>query len=648
MTNSTDKSIKKKPEKKPEKEPIKKKKSKKKGPIRLEAVIPVVLISALSIAYFYLFFDSHLRSGIELAATYGYGAEVNVGKIESRFLDGSLSVKGIQVTDKDSPERNLFQIGEIRFQFSWDALLRAKFVVDEASVVNIQALSPRKRPGRILPKEESAGESQIVNEVEEKALAELKESYNQNILGDVANLLDGTDPSSQISKMTADLKSEKKIQEIEKELKAKEAQWKARFAKLPQKPEVDALIARAKAIKLEGNALEVIKGIAEVDAVLKEADRIYKSYDGAQKDLKKDYSKVESDVGGIDKMIQNDINDLQKRLKIPSLNVADFSKGLFGRIFLDKLGAYSKYINMAKEYMPPPKKEEEEPSVQAHARETGRDIRFPITTGYPLFWLKKAIISSEPTDSKYSGRIKGVLKNATTDPIFLGKPFTAEIEGDFPHQQIQGLNLKLTMDHTKIPAKESFQMTIASFQVGEMVLSDSKDVRFAFSRATGESRVAGTLIENVVNLRMNNRYQQIQYDVKAKSPLLDSVLKGVAKDISAVTLNARATGAVTNPNIGINSNLGEALSRGFKKQLDAKVKEARQKLKTYVDDRIKAERAKLDQQLSQAKNRLNAEIGKHKKEIDNAKAEIEGRKKGAKSGPQKQLEDLKKKLKLPW
>lgn len=643
MTNSTDNQQEEKTDK------SEKKKNKKKGPIRFEAVVPVVVIGLLLFGYFYLFFDSNLRSAIELGATYGHGAEVNVGDLNSSFLDGKMVIRDIQVTDKGAPERNLFQIGEIRFNLSWDALLRAKIVIEEASVLNIQALSPRKRPGRIIPKEETATENKMVQEVEEKALDELKESYNKNILGDVANVLGGEDPSKQIDKMTADLKSEKRIKEIEAELKKKEKEWKERFAKLPQKKEVDALIARAKAIKLEGNPLQVAQGLKEVDSVLKEADRIQKTYSKAHNDLNGDYKKIEGDVGNIDKIIEKDIADLQKRLKIPSLNVADFSKGLFGRLFLDKLGSYAKYANMAKEYMPPPKDERTpEEKIQVHVREKGRDIPFKVTTGYPLFWLKKAKISSQPTDSQYSGKIEGLLQNATSDPKFLGKPFTAHITGDFPHQKVMGLNMLVTLDHTKIPAKETLQMKIASFPVSRMALSESSDVTYAFDEAQGSSVISGTLIENKINMKMNNKYSNIKYDIKASSKDLKDVLLAVAKDIPVVTLNATAKGPWGSPNIGINSNLGNALSRGFKKQLDAKIQEARRKLKAFVDNKIKGERAKLDKQVAGVKKQFDAEVGKHKKEIDRAKSQINAEKKKAKSGTQKKLDDLKKKIKLPW
>ncbi len=52
---------------------------KKKGPIRFEAIIPVLVLSLLTFAYFSYYFDRHLKSLIEYVGTQGNGAEVNVG-----------------------------------------------------------------------------------------------------------------------------------------------------------------------------------------------------------------------------------------------------------------------------------------------------------------------------------------------------------------------------------------------------------------------------------------------------------------------------------------------------------------------------------------------------------------------------------------
>ena len=105
---------------------------KSKGPIRFEAIVPIAIVCAATYFYFALLFDLHLRKGIEWTASYVHGAEVNVAKLHTSFLRGTFRMTGLQVTDKEEPTRNLIVIGDIRFGFLWDALLRAKFVVEDA------------------------------------------------------------------------------------------------------------------------------------------------------------------------------------------------------------------------------------------------------------------------------------------------------------------------------------------------------------------------------------------------------------------------------------------------------------------------------------------------------------------------------------
>ena len=127
------------------------KKEKKKGPIRYEAIIPVIVLSLITFLYFSFYFDHHMKKMIEYIGTQGNGAEVNVDSVRTSFLRGSFDLDRLQVTDPERPTHNSIEIGNMHFQYLWDALLRMKFVVDDASINNIQLAKPRTSPGRVLP-----------------------------------------------------------------------------------------------------------------------------------------------------------------------------------------------------------------------------------------------------------------------------------------------------------------------------------------------------------------------------------------------------------------------------------------------------------------------------------------------------------------
>ena len=177
MTNSTDK---------------KEKKVKKKGPIRFEAIIPISIILVLTGLYFHFFFDSHLKAGLEWTGTQIHGAEVNIKSIKTSFFRAHFRLDGLQVTDKEQPEQNLVELESIRFGMLWDALLRAKVVINEAALENIQIYTKRDSPGEVLPKPtEEEAKNSIVAKSQKAILDQAKADYDQNILGDVANLLGG-------------------------------------------------------------------------------------------------------------------------------------------------------------------------------------------------------------------------------------------------------------------------------------------------------------------------------------------------------------------------------------------------------------------------------------------------------------------------
>lgn len=629
----------------------KKKKKKPKGPIRFEAIGAVVVIVAILFAYFTFLFDSNLKLGLELAGTYTHGAEVNIASLNTSFTEPSIEIKGIQVTDKNKPTRNIVQVGRIKLALLWDALLRVKVVVPEASIENIQALAPRKKPGRVIPKEEVQGTK--LAQVEDAVVNQTKEDYEGNVLGDVANLVDGTDPSDQLKKIESELKASGKIKELENVLKEKEVEWKKRLDTLPGGEEFKELEARFKKLKFDSkNPIQFAKDLDDANKILKEADQKVKTITQTGKDLDSDLKATDQSFKEIEKMVQQDIKDIQTRLKIPEINGGEFSKKLFGKMIAEKLGSYAKYIEMGREYMPPKKSKEEKKEARGdfipRKRGEGRNVRFPITKGYPLFWLKKAKISSEVSNNnEYSGNITGEITNITTAPSAVKDPARIKVTGDFPKQGIQGFDLDAVIDHRTAEPKETVDLKIASYPVGQQKLSNSKDVTFNITDSKGQLAMNAVQQSSGVNMKIKNYFNSVQYEVDAKSSLVKEILKGVAEDVSKISVQADAKGKWTGLDWHIKSNLGDAITQAFKKQVDKKIKEAKAKIENMVNERIAGEKKKLQAELDKLKGQVNKQVNAKKAEVDKAKAQVQGeidKKKKEGAAPVKDLKKEGKKL----
>ncbi len=124
---------------------------KPKGPIRFEAIIPITIIWVVSLIYFTYFFDHHLKKAIEWAATQANGAEVNVNVVKTSFIKGEFLMEKIEVTNSEMPKFNLVEVGRVHFKYLWDALLRMKFVVEDASIDVIQMGTKRAHEGFVVP-----------------------------------------------------------------------------------------------------------------------------------------------------------------------------------------------------------------------------------------------------------------------------------------------------------------------------------------------------------------------------------------------------------------------------------------------------------------------------------------------------------------
>lgn len=632
----------------------KQKKVKKKGPIRFEAIIPTAVIFAGIIAYFTLLFDSNLRMGLEFAGTYIHGAEVNIGSLKTSFTDPSIEIRNIQITDKNKPQRNIIEIGRIKLGLLWDALLRLKIVVPEAAIENIQALSPRKKPGRVIPPSPDDGEGGALAEVEGAVLNKAKSDYEGNVLGDVANMLGGEDPASQLKKIEAELKASGKIKELEAVLKEKEQEWKKRLGNLPSDKDFKAMEARFKALKFDiKNPGQFAKDLKEADALVKEADQKVKLVSQTGKDLDGDLKSTDQALKDIEKMIHQDIKDIQTRLKIPSIDGGDFAKNLFGQMIAEKMAAYAKYITLAKEYMPPPKTEAEkaeakQKEIVPRARGEGRNVRFPITKGYPTFWLQKGKISSEVSSSnEYSGNISGLVTDVSTAPAVVKNPTRIEIKGDFPKQNIQGFLFDAELDHRSEASKQAVKLAIASYPVGGMPISNSSDVTFNITQSSGQLEVGLLNQVSGVNLKIQNFFNSVQYEVNAKNNIVRDVLNGVAADVTRVSVQADAKGQWTDLDWHVKSNIADAITAAFKKQIEAKIAEAKQKIEKLVNEKIGAEKQKLEAEYKKLKGEVDKVLAEKKAEVDKAKKQVEAeidKKKKEGSAPVKDIKKEGKKL----
>ncbi len=612
------------------------KKIKKKGPIRFEAIIPITIICGVSYFYFHYYFDSHIKKIVEYVGTQGNGAEVNVGSIRTSFIKGSFTLNKLEITDKENPKLNSLEIEQMNFKFMWDALLRMKFVVDDASITNIQIQSPRKYPGKVLPPEPAKPSK--INEIQDQVFAQIKNKYSDNMLGDIVTLLDGGDFAGQIDQIREALKSETRVKEMISDVKSKKEFWDSKVKDLSDTSKIKKIENQIKAISKEKNFLKQVQEAKKVADDFKEVEKQYKDIQESSKKLKTEVQTLVSYPSEIQNLVKEDIDSLKNRFSIPEIDFKDMAMHLFAGEFAGHIAKARKYQAMAKQYIPEKKEEE---VIIPPPRSEGKSYKFPITTSYPLFWLKRAAISSKGNANSYSGDLSGELTNVTTEPKHIRKPVVLDLRGNFPASKIMGVKTIVTLDHTKEISKQSALIEVGSFQVPEKMFVNNEKLKFGFLNASATSQIKAEMSQGEIQISWNSKLMHPNFLVETKAKLAKEMMTNILSSIQVITIDGSARGPFNKLDMNIQSNLGEELSQGFKREISAKVELAQNKINQLVEEKIKAPQAELTKLLgentqnltslngvqdfySKNKDRISKEIkkltsGNSKQQIDNLK-----------------------------
>ena len=619
MTNSTDKTA------------AGRKPAKKQGPIRFEAVVPLLIVTGLIVLYFSLFFDTHLRRSIEYGAQLANGAEVNVGRLHTSVLQASVVLGDVEVTNPEQPERNRLQIGEMRFHMLWDALLRGKVAIDEAAIEDVQIDTPRKSPGRVLPVEPAKeGESATDN-----MLAQMKNEFSGNVVGDLAAVAAGANPAEQLKVVGSELKSSAYLDGLQKSLDETEQQWKTRLDALPSGKDFTALRGR-----LSGVQLKDFKDIGQVQASLKELQDIRNEFDAMSKPVGAAGSALTGDMGtlrgsfaDLEKLAREDVRGLQSRMHLPSLDAATLSRALFGMDVLGKVQQARGYMDQARRYMPT-KKEQQKPKVAPETRSKGRDYVFGTPKGYPSFWLRKALITSPATGGR--GGISGEILDVSTNPPLTGRPMVATLRGNFPQRAISGVKAELVIDHTKNEPLESLKLEVGRYAVAGRSLVNSQSLALDIANAQAATSFSAALRGEKVDMRLGNRLSGVAFETRAQSAVVREMMAASLGGLSRVNMDAQVSGNWNDLNWKLSTNLADALASGMRRYLQGKMDEAKARIENLVNGqigeqkkRLTARQAELESRLKSALAERQAQVDKLRSELDSARNELDKRKNAA-------------------
>ena len=652
--------------------------------IRWNAIVPVALFALLVYLYTVFFFDLHMRKAIEWIGYKSLGTEVNVKEFKSSFLQGRVSIKNIELTNREQPEFNSLELADVRFDVNWSALLRVKFVIEEIAVEGVQFMSKRERPGKVAPPEPEDNEPGFTQQLKQKALNKLEGENENNILGDTAQFLKTGKFDDQIQSMQSQIASRKLLEDMNAKWTAKRTEWNSKIKSLPTTQEITVLKDRLAKVKFKD-----FTSIQELDASVKEANSVIAELDSKNRQIQDLRSQFDGDLKGVDQdyknidlQIKKDIAGLKSRFKIPKIDVGSFAKALFMGYLTPLTEKVDRYRKIAQKYLPPKyakmvsgekskKEEDADNTIQAHPRSEGVTYEFPAKFGFPMFWIQKIKLSSKSNAQADYGDFNGLISNVTSNQNQTGLPTTANISGAFKKFEVQGIKLTALLNSIPTDAEVKFSFDVASYPLKtEMKLIESKDGSISIPQAAASFSSSGAIVGfKTYDFKLANVFDKVNFKVTAADQTINEILSSTLGKIGKFDLQASAKGELSNLDIDIRSSLAGDLERAFQGLLQAKINEANEKLQKAISGEVDKLKAQLNAQVNALKTQTEGEIKKVQSQLDEQKklaeskvdqskkefddkankakkdAEDQAKKKVEQEGS-KQVDDIKKRLGL--
>lgn len=644
---------------------------KKQSLFRWNAIIPFIIFALLTNIYFALFFDMHIKNAIEWVGYKALGSEVNIEDFTSSFIQGKVQINTIEITSSENPKYNTLEISDIHFNISWDALLRAKFVIEEIAVEGIQFMSERRHIGKVAPVPPSnPSEPSFTDQLQSKALGKLDAENSSNVLGDIAVFLKSGKSDEQMKNLESQLVSKKLLQQMNLKWAEKQKNWEDKLKTLPTSQELSILNEKFKKIKMKdfSSLDELNNSIKEADVVVKEISAKTTQLSEIKNQFDADIKDIDQDYKNVDLQTKKDIENLKAHFKIPKIDAASFAKSLFMSYLTPYTKKLDAYKFLAQKYLPPKyatklngkdSVPDSNNSIQPHVRSSGTTYEFPIKNGYPLFWIKNIAISSKSTQRADYGDFKGSIKNITSNQKQIGQPTTANLEGDFNKTNIRGIRLNSVFNDIMPESNIKFDFSIRSYPLKDITLLNSSSGSVSIQNTLASLATSGEITGlKKFDVSLNNNFNSVVFKTTSEDTTVQSVLDKTMNSISKFDLQATVKGEINDIGVEIRSSLGRELETAFQSLLQSKINEANEQLQRTVTAELDKIRSQVDKQVASIKLQTDGELKKTQAQIDEQKKQTEAsvtqakrdfeeniKKKLQKDG-QKQLDELKKKFNL--
>ena len=542
--------------------------------IRWSGLAGFIIVSAL-IVCFWLFAAGPLtKLAIESFGSRALGAKVDVADVSFGLNPMTITVSGVQLTDKDKPMENIVSFETAVANIEPFPLLLGKAIIPQLSLEGVATGTPRSESGAIKKTNKK--------QTEKSSSAHSKPAANDTSAEPKSQTL----PSADEILERESLLTEQAGDAFEKAYESHSQNIEQSLANLPTEDSIKQYeVQLNKLLTGKFKNLEDFKQRKrELDALRNQFKQDKQAIADAQQAIAQGKSDMKEKFNALKAAPKQDLNNIKSKYTLDGAGASNLTALLFG----EDAGGYAQTTLEYYEKVRPLLVDEATQATKAELkakRLEGRFVQFETDRPQPDFWVKTLTFTmSLPQVGQPAQSLGDVAVNVldiTHQQDVINRPTLVKGKG-VNLRNIDSLTINGVLDHRTSPGKDSFTLEVQNWQLNKVKLGLAG---LRMDNSVTDVSAKGVLIDGQLSASGQARFNQATFSSKDRTMLAKEMVAAL-KTIDTFVVNGRAKGPLTDPSMSINSDLDKQLNSAFDQRIAQKQQELENKIKAKLNDKL--------------------------------------------------------------
>lgn len=582
---------------------------------RWKAIGPLLLLLGLVAALVFLFAEPVAKSTTEEVSTELLGTQVDVGALDLIPREASVDLRALQVADPFDLGRNLIEADEIRLKLNPEALSEKKLVVERFALRGMRFGTTRKTPAR--PVEGDGFAPQAL-----RAVRQWAGQFDVPLLQ-----LTPIDTIRQLVLNPTQLTTVRQAQSLLSRTDSTRQSLEQSFKQLDIGATVDS--ARALADRLSKSNVRTLgldgtrQAIESGRRTLREVEQAKVRVDGLEREVRGGVETLGSGLQALDQARRQDYAFARSLLQLPSFSAPDIGNAFFGKVSIDRFQQALYWAQLARHYMPPGLLPREDPGPD-RLRASGSTVRFPKEKEWPSFLVQLGQIDfAFEGDNPLRGNYEASVRGLTSAPALYGRPMLVQARRSAAGSAIASIDVDAVIDHVSPQVRDSVAARLRGVQLPSF---DLPGLPFRVAPGTGSSNLTFALTGDQILGRWTIGSQQVSWALDTTGRALNEIERLVWRVVSGLddlSVEATVRGAVRSPKLSVASNLDRAIAQRLDAVIGEEVAKAERMVRAKVDSIVAEKVEPVKRQVAQVQTEVNQRIAAERKRLDQVEAQLE-------------------------